>query len=362
MDPIDPAVMFTQAAQLSHDLTRLTGPVTEQITGLLPPGGWTSVDRVYLSGDGDSYHAACAVQWAFTSLAGIDCHAISAQHLLSYPPNLSTRGPERRALVIGISASGTTKRVQQLLTQARERGALTVAVTGRPGSPVTQEAEHSLIVELTQNQPSPGIRTYQASLLGLLLIAVHLSSHRSGGPVAAPKLLRAEILALADRIEATSHAAAQHCPALVKTIAHAPAMTLLGSGPSHGTALFAAAKIIEAASIFAVGQDLEEWSHVERFARPYTMPLFLIAPPGPTHPRAVQVARHARSLGRYVIAVTTADDDDLTMHAHTVLPVHGHPREEFSPLLYGLFAAHLAGGLAQHLKRQPFQDTPITRD
>ncbi|QPA01346.1 hypothetical protein DI273_22290 [Streptomyces violascens] len=38
-----------------------------------------------------------------------------------------------------------------------------------------------------------------------------------------------------------------------------------------------------------------------------------------------------------------------------VLPVHGTAREEFAPLLYQPFAAHLAFGLACALGRSPFQ-------
>ena len=72
---------------------------------------------------------------------------------------------------------------------------------------------------------------------------------------------------------------------LAEVIADAPVMIMVGSGPSYGTALFSAAKIIEASGVFAVGQDLEEWSHVERYAYPDDMPIFVIAPPGRSHRR-----------------------------------------------------------------------------
>jgi glucosamine--fructose-6-phosphate aminotransferase (isomerizing) len=355
MEPIDPAVMFVQASNLGHDLRSLTEQVAEQIKGLLSPGVWASVDRVYLCGDGDSHHASRAAQLAFESLAGVDCRALSAQHFLSYGPDLSRRNVGRTALVIGISASGSTELVRQVLAHARECGALTVALTGRRDSPVTQVAEYCLVVELAGSQPSPGIRTYQASLLGLLLIAAQLSDDRTGSQVPAPENLRDEILGLAVAVDATAAEAGLRCPALVETIAAAPIMTVLGSGPSHGTAMFAAAKIIEGAGVFAAGQDLEEWSHVERFARPFDMPVIIIAPPGRTHRRAVQAAEQARSLGRYVVAISDRRDSAVTAHANTVLPVFGVTREAFSPLLYHPFAAHLAGRLAQRLGRHPFQ-------
>lgn len=132
-------------------------------------------------------------------------------------------------------------------------------------------------------------------------------------------------------------------------------MIMVGSGPSYGTALFSAAKMIEAAGVFAVGQDLEEWSHVERHAYPDDMPIFVIAPPGRSHQRATELAAQAHKLGRRVIAITNDDDTEISRHARAVLPVHGRTREEFSPLLYHPFAGYLACFLTQRLGRLPFQ-------
>src|SRR5262245_53940998 len=85
------------------------------------------------------------------------------------------------------------------------------------------------------------------------------------------------------------------------------------------------------------------------------MPVFVIAPPGRSYWRAGDVAATARGLGRRVIAVTHKDDTEVTRHAHTVLPVHGEVREEFSPFLYHLFADYLASYLAARLERSLFQ-------
>ncbi len=85
------------------------------------------------------------------------------------------------------------------------------------------------------------------------------------------------------------------------------------------------------------------------------MPVFVIAPPGRSHWRAGDVAATARALGRRVIAVTHKDDTAVTRHAHAVLPVHGEVREEFSPMLYHLFANYVASYVAARLGRSLFQ-------
>lgn len=138
-------------------------------------------------------------------------------------------------------------------------------------------------------------------------------------------------------------------------IADTPTLVMAGSGPSYGTALYSAAKMIEAAGLFAMGQDLEEWWHVERFAYPVDMPVFVIAPPGCSHWRAGDLAATAHGLGRRVIAVTHKDDTQVSRHAQAVLPVQGEVREEFSPLLYHLFASYVASYVAERLGRSLFQ-------
>jgi glucosamine--fructose-6-phosphate aminotransferase (isomerizing) len=79
------------------------------------------------------------------------------------------------------------------------------------------------------------------------------------------------------------------------------------------------------------------------------------APLGRSHWRAGDLAATARGLGRRVIAVTHQDDTEVTRHASAVLPVHGEVREEFSPVLYHLFANYVASYVAARLGRLLFQ-------
>ncbi len=257
MEPVEPDVMIRQAERLAADLSDQLIPASQRLDDLLTPAECASAGAVYLTGDGDSYHAACATAMAFETIAGLACQPVSALPFLEY------RAPWLR--------------------------------------------------------PAGG--------LGTLVIAVSAS----GG-------------AVSDR-----------CEGVASIITGAPVMVMTGSGPSYGTALYSAAKMIEAAGIFTAGQDLEECSHVERWAYPDDMPVFVIAPPGRSRWRAAGVASTAGELGRRVIAVTPEDDSEITHHACAVLPVSGHPREEFSVLLYHIFASYLSSHLATRFGRKPFQ-------
>ena len=60
----------------------------------------------------------------------------SLHTLYEAPPNLG------KGLVIGISQSGQAEDVRRVLADARGQGALTVAITNFPDSPMAQTAEH----------------------------------------------------------------------------------------------------------------------------------------------------------------------------------------------------------------------------
>jgi glucosamine--fructose-6-phosphate aminotransferase (isomerizing) len=285
----------------------------------------------------------------------VTCVPLRARRFVDYGAAWMRPAAPQQTLVIATSAAGGTQRGVQAIERAKAHGALTLALTGTPNSAVTQVAERTLVVEVPPKERSPGIRTYQASLLGLLLVAIELGAMRNTSPPDAANGLRHELVALADVVDATTNAIKGRCREVADLIADTPTLVMVGSGPSYGTALFSAAKVVEAAGLFAMGQDLDEGWHVERFAYPIEMPVLVIAPPGRSHWRAGDLAATARGLGRRVIAVVHKDDTAVARHAHAVLPVQGEVREEFSPLLYHLFASYVASYLAARLGRALFQ-------
>ena len=353
MDPILPEVILKQVERLPTDLRSLAQPFSEQARRLLGQIKALPLDKVYLVGVGDSFHAACASQFAFQSIAGIACEPIGAQAFLHYSDRCGhSAGPP---LVVATSASGQTPRVIQAVERAREQGAFTFALTGKPGSAVTTVADQTMDVSVTDLERGPGIRTYQASVLGLLVLAIELGRMRNVLRVSEARQLVHELAALSVTLEATNSLIDDRCAALATVLAQSTSMMVVGSGPSYGTARFAAAKIVEASGILAVGQDLEEWWHVERFAYPLDMPIFVVAPVGRSFRRAADFVAMAGAIGKRVIVVTPEAEADSMGRPFEILPVCGVAREEFSPLLYHLFASHFAFHLSRHLGRCLFQ-------
>ena len=131
-------------------------------------------------------------------------------------------------------------------------------------------------------------------------------------------------------------------------------ISYVGSGPSFGTASFSGAKVVEAAGVFSVPTDLEEWAHVERFTYPLDFPVFIVAPPGKGYWRAAMLAEGVKRLGHYLMVVVEAGDEEVAKYADVVFPIPGHVREEFSPLVYYIPGTTFAYYLTKALGRSMF--------
>lgn len=355
MEAMKPEVMLAQLDDLPQLTATQVEPIDREVQRVLTALPAGAVRRTITTGNGDSYYAALACELAFEQLAGLANEPLSAQRFLDYSVGLEPASEPPAALTIGVSASGGTQHVIRALAQARGQGQATLAITGAPGSAVSQAAAQTVSVAIPDMGRSPGIRTYQASLLGLLLLAIRLGERRGSLGEGEGQALRQEIANLSDLLAATVAACREPARQVARAFKEEPLLLFLGAGPSYGTARFAAAKVVEASGVFAAGQELEEWWHVERFAYPERMVTVLIAPPGRSHEAAVELAGSARGLGRRLVAVAQEGDEALSHHADVVFPVPGEMREAFSPLVYHCFASAFARYLAQELDRAPFR-------
>lgn len=330
----------------------------QAVEGLLSDEECRSIGRIFATGCGDSHNAALASELAFEGIAGLPAEPLTSMQCGRYAIRFANDGlngvqhavpfvpAEPQSLVLGISVSGEVARTIEAVSLARKAGALTVGVTGNPESRIAKAANRTLDLSIPPFAHSPGVRSYGATLLGLYLLAIRLGQVRGACSQAQAHALRGELLACADAIQQTIEAVDAPVRALAERTLDQDNFVFVGHGPNYGTALFAAAKVMEASGDHAVGQDTEEWSHLQYFIRKKGTPTFVIAPPGPGYSRAAELIPVMKRVGRLVVAVVEESDDEIAGQADVVLPVSGTVREAFSPLVYPtapeLFAAHLA--------------------
>jgi glucosamine--fructose-6-phosphate aminotransferase (isomerizing) len=112
-----------------------------------------------------------------------------------------------------------------------------------------------------------------------------------------------------------------------------------GAGPSLASAIVGAAKVKECTTLHAIDIQTEEYHHYN--SQKAGEPLFLIAPSGPSVPRAVDTGTDALRWGGRLYVVTTDGErafDHLTGQVITLPPVP----ESLSPLL-SVLPAQLVG-------------------
>jgi glucosamine--fructose-6-phosphate aminotransferase (isomerizing) len=262
----------------------------------------------------------------------------------------------RNPLTIGISVSGTVARTREALALARKEGALTVAVTANPDAPLASVAEMMFDCTVPPSVPAPGVRSYRVSLMVLYLLAIHLAEVNGRVTQDQANALRQQLKGTADVIEATIQATKEPARELAQAVANEKNFVFVGDGPNYATALFSAAKVIEAAGRHAMGQDTEEWAHLQYFVNvnPAT-PTFVISPSHRGHARIAELAEVMRRIGRTVVAVVPENDRDVAPHAQWVLPVVGDVPEIYSPMVYAVAGELFSAYLSQAVGEPPFR-------
>ncbi len=335
-------------------LPQLAGEVVEpfmrEAAQVLDDDFCRSLERLHLVGCGDSYFAALATEFAFESIAGLPTEAHNAMSFSRYSvvnfdvPNYAQRA--QTSLVIGISVSGGVTRTIEGIMRARARGLRTLAITSGAHTPIAQAAG-AVLTTRVPDLPSadgvqvPGARSYLASLIMLFACALRIAEAR-GQSVAT---WRATLAGAADQMARTIALSDDAARGWAEATRQATEFVFCGSGPNFGTAQFGAAKILEASGDSALGQDVEEWAHLQYFARAQATPTFLITARERDASRAAEVKVAMQAIGRQVIEVAPATAEALPDLPFAPLPEVYTPLVACIPVM--LFAAHRAALLGE---------------
>ena len=349
--------MIEQIHSLPELLNKIFQPLDDTIRRKLDHELCLSLKRLYTVGCGDSHHAALSTELAFESLTHLPDDPMTSMLFGRYAAGYIPQTDPKTNLVIGISVSGSVSRTAEALRMGKQAGATTVALTATPDSPVAKAAKIMLDVPVLEF-PSPegvvipGVRSYFTSQVGLFLTAIRIAEIQGHLTNSQAAELRTEIHDFADLVSKTI----EECEPIAKQAAQEWAgegeFVFAGSGPNYATALFTAAKVLEASGDSALGQDVEEWAHLQYFAKKISTPTFIISAGDRDLSRAVEMAVAAKQIGRLVAVISPKSATDLTKYAdhHFSIP---EVKEMFSPLITAipgeLFAAYLS-----EAKDEPF--------
>ena len=131
------------------------------------------IKYVLIAARGSSDHAGLYAKYLWGMFNGLPV-ALAAPSLFSKycrPPRLD------KAVVVGISQSGQSPDIVSVLTEARRQGALTLAVTNAPRSPLADEAEHIIDICAGEEKAVAATKTYTSQLMAIAMLSAALRNN-----------------------------------------------------------------------------------------------------------------------------------------------------------------------------------------
>ena len=285
-----------------------------------------------LVGHGSSDAAASYGVYAFGLLPGWTALRDSISMSVYYGAELDLSS----SVVVALSQSGRTPDVVSYVERARERGALTVALTNDPASELASRAELTLPLEAGEERSVAASKTFFNQLAALALLA----GAAAGREDEIWDGLRRIAVILGDAIPELESAVVP----IATAFAYVGRMYVIGRGYELATAREIALKLTETCRVAAEPLASTDLAHGPIAALDSMFPVWTIASHDPMLPALVEAAARVRAAGATIVASGNAAAE--VEGATWALPVPEAPLPILSPLLSvvpgQLFAAALA--------------------
>jgi glucosamine--fructose-6-phosphate aminotransferase (isomerizing) len=314
--------IFEQPSVLARVLETQAGPARAIAAEVRRRGvAWVLVAAKYLWGSWNGLAVALATPSLFT--------------LYRTPPRLAG------ALVVGISQSGRSPDIVSVLAEGRRQGALTLAITNDPASPLAAEAALVLDTCAGPELAIAATKTYTAQLLAIALLAAAM--HGDGEPSAALERLPALVGEALD-LDPTITEAAGRYPAMTQCV-------VLGRGFNYATACEWSLKLKELTYVIAEPYSSADFRHGPVAIVSRGFPILAVAPGGAVFADLLALlADLVAEQGAELVAIS--DQEPALALARTPLRLPAGLPEWLSPLVSivpaQLFSYHLARAMGRN--------------
>ena len=270
---------------------------------------------VLLTARGTSDNAALYAKYLLEIRLGLPCGLTSMSTTTAY----GARPDLTDVLVITVSQSGGSPDLVASTRAAREAGAITLAVTNNPDSPLAAVSEYHIDVMAGPEKALPATKTYTASLLALYLFAEGLRGG-DGTPAKVLPELAEQLLARQDEIKA-----------LAARYRFAERMVITSRGYGYPTAKEAALKLMETSYIPALSYSGADLLHGPLAMVDNISPVIAVVTDGKGGAALQPVLDRLRGRGADLVVIGPRPQVEQAS-AGFVLPTEGVP-EEIQPIL-----------------------------
>ncbi len=237
--------MRTEILEISSAVARLVTEGSDSIAEIAGAARTFRPRFLVTVARGSSDHVCTFLKYACELELGLPVASIGPSIASIYGAQLDLRD----ALCLSVSQSGKSPDIVAMARAAGTGGAMSVAVTNDPASPLSEVAEHTLDIRAGPELSVAATKTFVNSAVAGLLLIAHWRSDK--------RLLRA----LEELPDALSEAATNDWPELREAITGQASVFTLGRGPSWAMSNEAALKFKETCQIHAESYSAAEVLH-----------------------------------------------------------------------------------------------------
>jgi glucosamine--fructose-6-phosphate aminotransferase (isomerizing) len=272
---------------------------------------------VLLAARGSSDNAARYGQYLFgaANRLPVALATPSLYTLYGQPPHI----PD--ALVIAISQSGQSPDIVSVIETGRAQGALTLALTNDPGSPVARAAEHVIHLHAGAEQAVAATKTYTTSLLAIAMLSAALNDDTARA-------------AQIDRVPAWVDAVVSDAGSTIDAslrYTFMDACVVLSRGYNYATAYEVALKLKELTYVLAEPYSSADFQHGPVALVEQGFPVLAVVPQGPLIGELMTFIADLKMRGADLTIIS--GDDAALRTAQTPLPVPAGIPEWLSPIV-----------------------------
>jgi glutamine---fructose-6-phosphate transaminase (isomerizing) len=281
--------------------------------------------RVILTGQGTALHAAMIGEYMLEDVAKVPAVA-------EYASEFRYRNPiiEDGTVVVAVSQSGETADTLAALTEAKERGALSLGVINVVGSTISRETDAGVYLRVGPEIGVASTKAFTGQVAVLTMITLFMARRRFMSPDHCASLI-AELERIPEKIERILEQD-KRVRAVTEKYCERENWLFLGRGYNYPTALEGALKLKEISYIHAEGMPAAEMKHGPIALINDGMPAVFIANKGRQYDKVMSNIAEVRARGGHVIAIATEGDEAIKRHAEDVLYIPDIP-EPLSPML-----------------------------
>lgn len=299
-----------------------------------------NLQKIILTGAGDSYSVALLAKYYIERFAKIPTEVVSAIDLgRNYVKDTLYFSPGS-PVVIGISNSGNVARVAEALERTKRWGAFTIAVTSDVNSKVGKAANRHLLLDIPPMPSSPGVRSYYAGLLGVVLLAIRLGEVKAEITMDQAQAYREELKNLTVNLTDITETIDQVTPKWKLF----DGFDFVGDGRDYCNVLYGSDKILEATGKYSMYVNTEEWLHLNFFLRKNhdTGTILFLNRDNEGYSRELEVLEYMKQLERPTLLLTNNEEIKSTRN---IVVLH-FPKLVFGPLIEWVPLALLASNVA----------------